>query len=69
MFIFEAKKEDINSGLGQCAAAMIAAQLFNQTQGAGGLKIISQFRGGRNVVKGFLEPFSVVRLLNFGKNI
>ncbi len=33
MFIFEAKKEDINSGLGQCVAAMVAAQLFNQAQG------------------------------------
>ncbi|MDF5716810.1 MAG: hypothetical protein PUP93_23810 [Rhizonema sp. NSF051] len=32
MFIFEAKKEDINGGLGQCVAAMIAAQLFNQVQ-------------------------------------
>jgi hypothetical protein len=34
MFIFEAKKEDINGGLGQCVAAMIAAQLFNQVQGS-----------------------------------
>ena len=34
MFIFEAKKEDINGGLGQCVAAMIAAQLFNQAQGS-----------------------------------
>ncbi len=33
MFIFEAKKEDINGGLGQCIAAMVAAQLFNQSQG------------------------------------
>jgi hypothetical protein len=31
--IFEAKKEDIIGGLGQCVAVMIAAQLFNQNQG------------------------------------
>ena len=31
--IFEAKKEDIIGGLGQCAAAMVAAQCFNQNQG------------------------------------
>lgn len=30
--IFEAKKEDIIGGLGQCVAAMIAAQLFNQNK-------------------------------------
>ncbi|MEG4445489.1 hypothetical protein QUB47_26040 [Microcoleus sp. AT9_B5] len=30
--IFEAKKEDIIGGLGQCAAAMVAAQCFNQNQ-------------------------------------
>jgi hypothetical protein len=28
--VFEAKREDINSGLGQCIAAMVAAQKFNQ---------------------------------------
>ena len=31
--IFEAKKEDIIGGLGQCVAAMLAAQRFNQNQG------------------------------------
>ncbi|MCC3413170.1 MULTISPECIES: hypothetical protein [unclassified Microcoleus] len=30
--IFEAKKEDIMGGLGQCVAAMVAAQSFNQNQ-------------------------------------
>jgi hypothetical protein len=30
--IFEAKKEDIIGGLGQCAAAMVATQCFNQNQ-------------------------------------
>ncbi len=30
--IFEAKKEDIIGGLGQCVAAMVAAQCFNQNQ-------------------------------------
>jgi len=31
--IFEAKKEDINGGLGQCTAAMVAAQRFNRRAG------------------------------------
>lgn len=29
----EAKKENINSGLGQCIAEIIAAQLFNEREG------------------------------------
>ncbi len=33
MTIVEAKNESIKSGLGQCIATMIAAQLFNQRQG------------------------------------
>ncbi|BDA74248.1 hypothetical protein RIVM261_090590 [Rivularia sp. IAM M-261] len=48
MFIFEAKKEDINSGLGQCAAAMIAAQLFNQTQGEEKEQIYGSVTTGTN---------------------
>ncbi|KKJ00277.1 hypothetical protein [Prochlorothrix hollandica] len=31
--LVEAKKEDLNSGLGQCIAEMIAAQRFNQQEG------------------------------------
>ncbi|NET01190.1 MAG: hypothetical protein F6K62_05260 [Sphaerospermopsis sp. SIO1G2] len=30
LIIVEAKKENINMGLGQCAAEMVAAQIFNQ---------------------------------------
>lgn len=30
MVLVEAKNQDINSGLGQCASEMIAAQIFNQ---------------------------------------
>jgi hypothetical protein len=30
MLIFEAKREDINEGLGQCIAGMLGAQRFNQ---------------------------------------
>ena len=30
--LVEAKKEDLNAGLGQCIAEMIAAQLFNQQE-------------------------------------
>lgn len=33
IIVFEAKKEDIIGGLGQCVAAMVAAQYFNQNQG------------------------------------
>lgn len=33
MIIVEAKNENIKGGLGQCAAVMLAAQLFNQQQG------------------------------------
>lgn len=29
----EAKKEDINGGLGQCIAEMVAAQIFNKKHG------------------------------------
>lgn len=31
--IVEAKKENINSGLGQCVAEMVAAKLFNEQEG------------------------------------
>ncbi|NER37521.1 MAG: hypothetical protein F6J93_26760 [Oscillatoria sp. SIO1A7] len=31
--VLEAKNEDIKGGLGQCGAAMLAAQLFNQQEG------------------------------------
>jgi hypothetical protein len=31
--IVEAKKENLNAGLGQCLAEMIAAQIFNQQEG------------------------------------
>jgi len=31
--LVEAKKEDIKAGLGQCAAEMLAAQLFNEEEG------------------------------------
>ncbi|NER06029.1 MAG: hypothetical protein F6K17_27295, partial [Okeania sp. SIO3C4] len=32
VIIVEAKNEDIKGGLGQCAATMLAAQLFNQQE-------------------------------------
>jgi len=31
--IVEAKKENINAGLGQCVAEMVAAKLFNEREG------------------------------------
>ena len=33
--IVEAKKDDIQAGLGQCASEMVAAQLFNEREGVG----------------------------------
>ena len=35
MTIVEAKNENIKSGLGQCAAEMVAARLFNEREGQG----------------------------------
>lgn len=32
IIVVEAKKENLNSGLGQCIAEMVAAQIFNQNQ-------------------------------------
>jgi hypothetical protein len=32
--IVEAKKEDINAGLGQCAAEMVAARIFKERSGS-----------------------------------
>ncbi len=34
VMIVEAKKEDLNPGLGQCIAELVAAQRFNQEQGS-----------------------------------
>lgn len=33
IMLVEAKKENINAGLGQCVAEMLAAQIFNQREG------------------------------------
>jgi hypothetical protein len=46
--IFEAKKEDIIAGLGQCVAAMIAAQIFNQNQGNEVERIYGSVTSGTN---------------------
>ncbi|KAF3888963.1 MULTISPECIES: hypothetical protein [Nostocales] len=59
MFIFEAKKEDINGGLGQCVAAMIAAQLFNQGQGKEIERIYGSVTTGTNWRFLFIERKTV----------
>ncbi len=59
MFIFEAKKEDINGGLGQCVAAMIAAQLFNQVQGSEVDRIYGGVTTGTNWKFLFIEGKTV----------
>ncbi|KOP26721.1 hypothetical protein AMR41_08865 [Hapalosiphon sp. MRB220] len=59
MFIFEAKKEDIIGGLGQCVAAMIAAQLFNQNQGNEVERIYGSVTSGTNWKFLFIEGNTV----------
>ncbi|NJM72728.1 MAG: hypothetical protein HC862_22735 [Scytonema sp. RU_4_4] len=59
MFIFEAKKEDIIGGLGQCVAAMIAAQLFNQNQGNEVEQIYGSVTSGTNWKFLFIEGTTV----------
>lgn len=59
MFVFEAKKEDINGGLGQCVAAMIAAQLFNQAQGSEKERIYGCVTTGTNWKFLFIEGTAV----------
>jgi hypothetical protein len=61
MFIFEAKKEDINGGLGQCVAAMIAGQLFNQAQGSEKERIYGSVTTGTNWKFLFIEDTTVYR--------
>ena len=48
VIIFEAKKEDIIGGLGQCVAAMVAAQCFNQNQGTEVERIYGSVTTGTN---------------------
>lgn len=48
IIIFEAKKEDIVGGLGQCIAAMVAAQYFNQNQGSEVKRIYGAVTTGTN---------------------
>ncbi|MBW4508827.1 MAG: hypothetical protein KME64_20275 [Scytonematopsis contorta HA4267-MV1] len=59
MFVVEAKKEDINSGFGQCVAAMIAAQLFNQAQGSEKERIYGSVTTGTNWRFLFIEGTTV----------
>ena len=46
--IFEAKKEDIIGGIGQCVAAMVAAQIFNQSKGNQVKRIYGSVTTGTN---------------------
>jgi hypothetical protein len=47
--LVEAKKENINSGLGQCAAEMVAAQLFNEQEGNNIPRIYGVVTSGNNL--------------------
>ncbi|HAC62252.1 MAG TPA: hypothetical protein DCF68_01630 [Cyanothece sp. UBA12306] len=46
--IVEAKKEDLNLGLGQCIAEMIAAQIFNERENCQINKILGVVTSGTN---------------------
>ncbi|WP_049769517.1 hypothetical protein [Rippkaea orientalis] len=46
--IVEAKKEDLISGLGQCLAEMVAAQIFNQQEGQSINKVFGVVTSGNN---------------------
>ena len=46
--VVEAKKEDIVGGLGQCVAAMVAAQAFNQREGDGSEAVHGAVTTGSN---------------------
>jgi hypothetical protein len=48
MTIVEAKNEDMKVGLGQCAAAMVAARLFNEREGEGPTTIHGAVTTGTN---------------------
>ncbi|KAF3885591.1 MULTISPECIES: hypothetical protein [Nostocales] len=57
--IFEAKKEDINGGFGQCIAAMVGAQLFNQSQENDVERIYGSVTTGTNWRFLFIEKTTV----------
>lgn len=57
--IFEAKKEDIIGGLGQCVAAMVAAQYFNRNQGYEVERVYGSVTTGTNWKFLFLEETTV----------
>jgi hypothetical protein len=48
MTIVEAKHENIKAGLGQCAAAMVAARIFNEREGDGPTTIHGAVTSGTN---------------------
>jgi hypothetical protein len=48
MTVVEAKKEDIMGGLGQCAAEMVAARVFNEREGQGPTTIYVAVTTGTN---------------------
>lgn len=59
MMIVEAKREDIIGGLGQCIAAMVAAQMFNQREGNAVGRIYGAVTTGTNWKFLFLEEKTV----------
>jgi hypothetical protein len=48
MMLVEAKKHDIDAGIGQCAAQMVGARLFNQREGKGPDTIFGCVTSGEN---------------------
>jgi hypothetical protein len=60
MTIVEAKREDIIGGLGQCVAAMVAAQQFNENKGQSVPKLYGAVTSGTNWRFLILEGTSVL---------
>ncbi|NJK70134.1 MAG: hypothetical protein HC789_17205 [Microcoleus sp. CSU_2_2] len=56
--LVEAKKEDIKSGLGQCGAEMLAAQLFNEQEG-----------NNISIIYGAVTSGTVWRFLKLERNV
>lgn len=48
ILVVEAKKENINAGLGQCIAEMVAAQIFNERQNQNIVSIYGAVTTGTN---------------------
>jgi hypothetical protein len=63
--VVEAKKENINAGLGQCAAEMVAAQIFNARTESSSEKLAQDFK----TIYGAVTTGSIWQFLRLEKQI